>query len=206
MQLLGLIGGAFEMGEELCGVAISVRTHEDHLAVWHKTTSDDAAKQHVKWVPSLLWRVFYVCLSTRVLLTRAVSSFDSVVIMSCDCVGLCSSFTPTFVVVVCDIVSVIVCMCRCPLCREVFEKLIVMPGHTCEYKRHDAHTHSSHKTHGHSSSKYVRREEEEEAPAPAPGPRPHRLHWSLDDGPVGRPYKPFGKPAHSGSRARGEEE
>ncbi len=44
-QLLGLIGGHFAAaGDDVCGVALSVRTHEDHMSIWHKTADNEAVK------------------------------------------------------------------------------------------------------------------------------------------------------------------
>ena len=39
-QLLAVIGEQFDVGDEICGVVLSVRPHEDILALWTRTAAD----------------------------------------------------------------------------------------------------------------------------------------------------------------------
>jgi Eukaryotic initiation factor 4E len=61
LQLLALVGGEFEMTSELCGVALSVRHHEDHLSLWHRTADNRAAADHMQYVPSIVNIPAIVC-------------------------------------------------------------------------------------------------------------------------------------------------
>ncbi|CAK1579086.1 unnamed protein product [Parnassius mnemosyne] len=45
---MAMLGEQFMVGPELCGVVLSVRFQEDHLAVWHRTASDTAAAARVR--------------------------------------------------------------------------------------------------------------------------------------------------------------
>ena len=55
LQLLALIGGDFaDAGDDVCGVALSLRTGEDYLSLWHKTADDEATKELLRCVFNLL--------------------------------------------------------------------------------------------------------------------------------------------------------
>ncbi|KAI5634238.1 eukaryotic initiation factor 4E domain-containing protein [Phthorimaea operculella] len=45
---MAMLGEQFMVGAELCGVVLSVRFQEDHLAVWHRTASDTMAAARVR--------------------------------------------------------------------------------------------------------------------------------------------------------------
>lgn len=45
---MAMLGEQFMVGPELCGVVLSVRFQDDHLAVWHRTASDTAAASRVR--------------------------------------------------------------------------------------------------------------------------------------------------------------
>ncbi|KAJ8724593.1 hypothetical protein PYW08_016067 [Mythimna loreyi] len=45
---MAMLGEQFMVGQELCGVVLSVRFQDDHLAVWHRTASDTAAAARVR--------------------------------------------------------------------------------------------------------------------------------------------------------------
>ncbi|OWR42611.1 eukaryotic translation initiation factor 4E type 2 [Danaus plexippus] len=45
---MAMLGEQFMVGAELCGVVLSVRFQEDHLAVWHRTAADTAAAARVR--------------------------------------------------------------------------------------------------------------------------------------------------------------
>ncbi|XP_041968489.1 eukaryotic translation initiation factor 4E type 2 isoform X2 [Aricia agestis] len=45
---MAMLGEQFMVGPELCGVVLSVRFQEDHLAVWHRTAADTAASARVR--------------------------------------------------------------------------------------------------------------------------------------------------------------
>ncbi|XP_053605606.1 eukaryotic translation initiation factor 4E type 2 isoform X2 [Plodia interpunctella] len=45
---MAMLGEQFMVGPELCGVVLSVRFQEDHLAVWHRTAADTAAAARVR--------------------------------------------------------------------------------------------------------------------------------------------------------------
>ncbi|CAH0399040.1 unnamed protein product [Chilo suppressalis] len=45
---MAMLGEQFMVGAELCGVVLSVRFQEDHLAVWHRTASDTVAAGRVR--------------------------------------------------------------------------------------------------------------------------------------------------------------
>ena len=100
-----------------------------------------------------------------------------------------------------------VCVCVCVCRSDVLARIIDMPGHSFEYKRHD----SKLKGHHHSSGRKAD-EDEEDAPAPAPAEehhkekRPARPHWSVDDGKTGyqtRPYKAYSSHGHGHSGRTG---
>ncbi|XP_048005413.1 eukaryotic translation initiation factor 4E type 2 [Leguminivora glycinivorella] len=44
---MAMLGEQFMVGREICGVVLSVRFQEDHLAVWHRTASDREAATRV---------------------------------------------------------------------------------------------------------------------------------------------------------------
>ncbi|XP_022825773.1 eukaryotic translation initiation factor 4E type 2 [Spodoptera litura] len=45
---MAMLGEQFMVGPELCGVVLSVRFQDDHLAVWHRTASDTAMAARVR--------------------------------------------------------------------------------------------------------------------------------------------------------------
>ncbi|KOB52034.1 Eukaryotic initiation factor 4E-2, partial [Operophtera brumata] len=45
---MAMIGEQFMVGPELCGVVLSVRFQDDHLAVWHRTAADQQAAARVR--------------------------------------------------------------------------------------------------------------------------------------------------------------
>lgn len=45
---MAMLGEQFMVGRELCGVVLSVRFQEDHIAVWHRTASDINAAGRVR--------------------------------------------------------------------------------------------------------------------------------------------------------------
>ncbi|KPI99459.1 Eukaryotic translation initiation factor 4E type 2 [Papilio xuthus] len=45
---MAMLGEQFMVGPELCGIVLSVRYLEDHLAVWHRTATDLAAAARVR--------------------------------------------------------------------------------------------------------------------------------------------------------------
>lgn len=45
---MAMLGEQFMVGSELCGVVLSVRFQDDHLAVWHRTAADTAAAARVR--------------------------------------------------------------------------------------------------------------------------------------------------------------
>ncbi|CAF4819191.1 unnamed protein product [Pieris macdunnoughi] len=45
---MAMLGEQFMVGPELCGVVLSVRFQEDHLAVWHRTAADTTAAGRVR--------------------------------------------------------------------------------------------------------------------------------------------------------------
>ncbi|XP_059054576.1 eukaryotic translation initiation factor 4E type 2 [Achroia grisella] len=45
---MAMLGEQFMVGAELCGVVLSIRFQEDHLAVWHRTAADAVAAGHVR--------------------------------------------------------------------------------------------------------------------------------------------------------------
>ncbi|XP_049870827.1 eukaryotic translation initiation factor 4E type 2 [Pectinophora gossypiella] len=45
---MAMLGEQFMVGAELCGVVLSVRFQEDHLAVWHRTASDTGLAARVR--------------------------------------------------------------------------------------------------------------------------------------------------------------
>ncbi|XP_045767330.1 eukaryotic translation initiation factor 4E type 2 isoform X2 [Maniola jurtina] len=45
---MAMIGEQFMVGEEMCGIVLSIRFQEDHLAVWHRTAADADAKARVR--------------------------------------------------------------------------------------------------------------------------------------------------------------
>jgi translation initiation factor 4E len=45
--LLAVIGEQLEVGDEICGVGVSMRYNEDILSVWNKTASDAEAKKMI---------------------------------------------------------------------------------------------------------------------------------------------------------------
>lgn len=38
----------FQLGEEICGAVLSVRSHEDILSIWNRSANDETAKQRIK--------------------------------------------------------------------------------------------------------------------------------------------------------------
>ncbi|XP_026727219.1 eukaryotic translation initiation factor 4E type 2 [Trichoplusia ni] len=45
---MAMLGEQFMVGQEICGVVLSVRFQDDHLAVWHRTASDTVAAARVR--------------------------------------------------------------------------------------------------------------------------------------------------------------
>lgn len=45
---MAMLGEQFMVGQELCGVVLSVRFQEDHLAVWHRNAADQASAARVR--------------------------------------------------------------------------------------------------------------------------------------------------------------
>lgn len=45
---MAMLGEQFMVGPELCGVVLSVRFQDDHLAVWHRTAADTVAAGRVR--------------------------------------------------------------------------------------------------------------------------------------------------------------
>eukprot|EP00053_Salpingoeca_punica_P003247 m.42052 g.42052 ORF g.42052 m.42052 type:complete len:186 (+) comp12068_c0_seq1:147-704(+) len=41
---LALVGDQFDVGDEICGAVVSIRFHEDIIAVWNKTTTNQDVK------------------------------------------------------------------------------------------------------------------------------------------------------------------
>lgn len=45
---IALVGDQFELGEEICGAVLSVRSHEDILSVWNRSAEDEEAKGRIR--------------------------------------------------------------------------------------------------------------------------------------------------------------
>jgi hypothetical protein len=158
------------MTSELCGVALSVRHHEDHLSLWHRTADDRVAVDHMLYV---------------------------------YCFGRLTAKAER---VLCDV----------RVRSAVLNRVISIPGHSFEYKRHDSKAYKGHskkdKEDGGEDSPVVTQEPEghrESYHKEKRAARPHwsvddtpRPHWSVDDGKPGhsRPYKPYGHHAGGGGK------
>lgn len=46
-KLLAVIGEQLDVGDEICGVGVSMRYNEDILSVWTRTASDNEAKKFI---------------------------------------------------------------------------------------------------------------------------------------------------------------
>lgn len=49
-QCLAVIGDQFENRDEICGIVLSLRPHEDILALWTRTAADNAAQLAIRCV------------------------------------------------------------------------------------------------------------------------------------------------------------
>lgn len=47
--IIGLLGDQFQLGGEVVGVVLSVRSHEDILSVWNRSANDEGAKSHLRY-------------------------------------------------------------------------------------------------------------------------------------------------------------
>ena len=55
--LLCVIGEQFDVTNEICGVAVSVRAHEDIISVWVRSGSDVAIKNSVRETLNKIWKL-----------------------------------------------------------------------------------------------------------------------------------------------------
>mmetsp|Transcript_23596 Transcript_23596/g.37630 ORF Transcript_23596/g.37630 Transcript_23596/m.37630 type:complete len:98 (+) Transcript_23596:576-869(+) len=46
--LLAIIGEQFAVGDEICGAVMSVRAHEDILAIWHRNADNQVALNKIR--------------------------------------------------------------------------------------------------------------------------------------------------------------
>lgn len=40
LQLLAIVGEQFDVGDEICGAVLSIRSSEDIISVWNKTAAN----------------------------------------------------------------------------------------------------------------------------------------------------------------------
>lgn len=50
LQLLAVLGEQFIVGNEICGVVISIRPVEDIIAIWNKTAEDSIITGKIRYV------------------------------------------------------------------------------------------------------------------------------------------------------------
>lgn len=48
MQLFAIIGEQFDVGDEICGVVISIRFQDDVISVWNKSSQNQEAKLRIQ--------------------------------------------------------------------------------------------------------------------------------------------------------------
>ncbi len=53
LQLLAVLGEQFIVGNEICGVVISIRPVEDIIAIWNKTAEDSIITGKIRYVVPL---------------------------------------------------------------------------------------------------------------------------------------------------------
>ena len=53
LQLLAILGEQFIVGDEICGVVISIRPTEDIISLWNRTASDPTITARIRSVLSL---------------------------------------------------------------------------------------------------------------------------------------------------------
>ena len=46
--LLAVVGEQFDVGDEVCGLVVSIRYQEDIISVWNRSCSNAAAKQKIQ--------------------------------------------------------------------------------------------------------------------------------------------------------------
>lgn len=46
--IIAIVGDQFELGDEICGAVLSIRSHEDILSIWNRSASDEAAKGRIR--------------------------------------------------------------------------------------------------------------------------------------------------------------
>lgn len=60
LQLLAILGEQFIVGDEICGVVISIRPTEDIISLWNRTASDPTITARIRSVDTCRW-LFSVC-------------------------------------------------------------------------------------------------------------------------------------------------
>jgi len=55
--LLGVVGEQFDVDNEICGVAVSIRNSEDIFSIWIRSGQDLAVKNSVKETLKKIWRL-----------------------------------------------------------------------------------------------------------------------------------------------------
>uniref|UniRef100_A0A2P2HYY2 Eukaryotic translation initiation factor 4E type 2-like n=1 Tax=Hirondellea gigas TaxID=1518452 RepID=A0A2P2HYY2_9CRUS len=46
--LMAVVGEQFEVGDEICGIVVSVRNQEDNLAIWNKSANDQRTVESIR--------------------------------------------------------------------------------------------------------------------------------------------------------------
>ena len=46
--VLAIVGEQFDVGSEICGAVISVRTNEDYISIWNKTADNTEAVNKIR--------------------------------------------------------------------------------------------------------------------------------------------------------------
>lgn len=46
--IMAVLGDQFELGGEICGAVLSIRSHEDILSVWNQSAQDEQSKMKIK--------------------------------------------------------------------------------------------------------------------------------------------------------------
>ena len=49
LQLLAILGEQFIVGDEICGVVISIRPNEDIISLWNRTASDTSITSRIRY-------------------------------------------------------------------------------------------------------------------------------------------------------------
>ena len=46
---MGILGDIFDVGDEVCGIVVSIRSSEDILSVWNKTASNGRCNLSIRY-------------------------------------------------------------------------------------------------------------------------------------------------------------